>query len=312
MSTSAIGRVLTGSAGHWELALLDMTLKDTYDLVPVMLDQTPARLRIVSWNIARCSDAWEMLLRPEASIDLALLQEAIPPRSSLDVQTVPSHEDSWITAGGHREFCTAVARLSSRVRMTPVGSSPVPDVGKVCVSRLGTLSAAEIEIDGEAPITAISLYGAWERSREGDWIFADASAHRLISDLSYFISAQRGHRIIAAGDLNILYQYGENRSRYWKQRYATVFSRMEALGVPFIGPQYPGGEQAAPWPSELPEESKNVPTFRVRRGDPGSATRQLDFVFASNELRDRLHVTALNSVEQWGPSDHCRVLIELR
>lgn len=293
---------------------LDVNLGDNYYRCSAMLDGSPARLRIVSWNIARFAGAWEVLRRPEGAVDVGLLQEAIPPGPEFDFQTVPSREAPWTTAGGRRNFCAAVARLSDRVRMTPVASSPLPNVETkhLSVSQPGTLSAADIEIDGEAPITVISLYSAWESAREGDWIFADASAHRLISDLSFFISAQRGHRIIAAGDLNILYQHSENGSPYWKERYTTVFSRMAALGIPFIGPQHPAGVQADPWPSELPKDSKNVPTFRVRRRDPRSATRQLDFVFASEELRDRLHVMALNSEDEWGPSDHCRVLIELR
>jgi hypothetical protein len=87
---------------------------------------------------------------------------------------------------------------------------------------------------------------------------------------------------------------------------------MESIGLGFIGPQAPdGGIQADPWPKELPLDSKNVPTFRNKKSDPESATRQLDFVFASNELHERVKVRALNSSEEWGPSDHCRVLIEL-
>jgi hypothetical protein len=42
------------------------------------------------------------------------------------------------------------------------------------------------------------------------------------------------------------------------------------------------------------------------------ATRQLDFVFASHALANRVSVRALNNnTDEWGPSDHCRVLIEL-
>ena len=87
---------------------------------------------------------------------------------------------------------------------------------------------------------------------------------------------------------------------------------MAAIGLPFVGPQHPNGCQADPWPLHLPPDSKNIPTFRTRQSDAASASYQLDFVFASPELRDRLTVTALNSASAWGPSDHCRVLIEMR
>ncbi len=45
-------------------------------------------------------------------------------------------------------------------------------------------------------------------------------------------------------------------------------------------------QSAKPWPDELPPDSKNVPTFRTRINQPETATRQLDFVFASEALKD--------------------------
>jgi hypothetical protein len=137
----------------------------------------------------------------------------------------------------------------------------------------------------------------WERplkSTGGDWIYADASAHRLISDFSVLIGQQRGHRIVAAGDLNILYGHGEHGSRYWAARYQTVFDRIAILGMRFVGPQLPNGRKPDPWPDELPRESRNVPTFRTNQQTPATATRQLDFVFASEAIADRVMVRALN------------------
>jgi hypothetical protein len=91
-----------------------------------------------------------------------------------------------------------------------------------------------------------------------------------------------------------------------------VFNRMAALGLSFVGPQAPNGRQAAPWPEELPQASKNVPTYYTSRKNPVSATRQLDFVFASKALTDRVSVRAINEPDEWGPSDHCRVEIEVQ
>ena len=191
--------------------------------------------------------------------------------------------------------------------------------GEVGVSRSGTLAVADITVRPAIEvITVVSMYGAWEDPAipGAKWLYADASVHRVISDLSGLIDRQRGHKIIAAGDLNVLYGYGEGGSPYWRDRYAAIFSRMEALGLPFVGPQAPdGGCPARPWPDELPKESKNVPTFRSKIKQPETATRQLDFFFASKEWKPRLTVRALNAPDdpdEWGPSDHCRVLIELR
>ena len=172
------------------------------------------------------------------------------------------------------------------------------------------MAIAEVRKPDDEPIIVVSMYAVWESpASKRSWIFADASAHRLISDLSLLVGNQRGHRIIVSGDFNILYGYGDNGSPYWARRYMTVFDRMEAIGLRFVGPQSPNGAQADPWPAELPADSKNVPTFRTRRGDPSTATRQLDFVFASESIADRVQTTALNRPEEWGPSDHCRVRI---
>ena len=143
------------------------------------------------------------------------------------------------------------------------------------------------------------------------WIYADGSVHRLISDLSVLVGRQRGHRILAAGDLNILYGYGEGGSAYWAARYETVFRRMKAVGLTFVGPQAPDGRRADPWPDELPGDSDNVPTFHTTHQSPATATRQLDFVVASGDLAGEVRVRARNAPDDWGPSDHCRVEIEV-
>ena len=92
-----------------------------------------------------------------------------------------------------------------------------------------------------------------------------------------------------------------------------MFDRAEAMGLRFVGPQAPHGRQVNPRPAELPEDSLNVPTYHTLRQGPMGAARQLDFVFASHALADRLTVCALNrDSEEWGPSDHCRVAIELQ
>ena len=110
-----------------------------------------------------------------------------------------------------------------------------------------------------------------------------------------------------------MHRYGDYGDPYWAARYATVFDRAEAMGLRFVGPQAPDSRQANPWPAELPEDSLNVPTFHTSRRDPMGATRQLDFVFTSHALADRLSVRALNAdPNEWGPSDHCRLAIELQ
>ncbi len=66
-----------------------------------------------------------------------------------------------------------------------------------------------------------------------------------------------------------------------------------------------------PWPDELPKDSTNVPTFHHSGQTPQTATRQLDFVFASESMSEQVTATALNAPEQWGGSDHCQIQINV-
>ena len=271
-------------------------------------------MKIVSWNIAGSREPWRRLLDMDA--DIALLQEAgkPPPEVAARIDVNPG---PWRTAGGRLPWRAAVARLSERVRADWIETKSIDDAASrgLDVSHLGALAAATVTLPDGEPVVVVSMYAPWKSphaSTGSGWIVSDASAHRIVSDLSLLIGSQQGHRIIAAGDLNILHGHGEHGSPYWAARYDTVFKRMEALGLPFVGPQSPCGRQADPWPKELPRTSKNVPTYySIQQKAPAAATRQLDFVFASEELADSLSVRALNEPDEWGPSDHCRIEIEV-
>ena len=266
-------------------------------------------VKIVSWNIGGTLRPWHTLVDMDA--DVALLQEAGWPPSEV-AKRIKVDAAPWGTAGidGARAWRTAVVGLSDRVDVKWIEAKPLDYAapGELAVSRLGTLAAARVEAPGIEPFVVVSMYSLWTNphSTVGKWILADASAHRLVSDLSAFTGTRDGHRIVAAGDLNILHGYGEGGDEYWAGRYRTVFERMEALGMPFVGPQHPHGRQTDPWPDELPRDSKNVPTFRSGN-NPNNAKRQLDFVFASRGME--VSVRALNDPQQWGPSDHCQIEI---
>ena len=273
-------------------------------------------IKAISWNIAHRPVLWNDVVALDA--DVALLQEAPEPPQDIAAR-VNTDAQPWRTEGHtlkHGWRAAVVVKLSPRVQATWHEPKSIKEAvsREFAVSRLGTLSVATITVPGEEPFIFISMYAVWERphtTTKGSWIYADASVHRLISDLSVFIGKQRGHRIIAAGDLNILHGYGEHRSPYWRARYQTVFDRFSAIGLRFVGPQSPNGRQAEPWPEELPKGSMNVPTYHTNQQSIAEATRQLDFVFASTGIADQVRVRALNEVDEWGPSDHCRVAIEV-
>ena len=271
-------------------------------------------IKVVSWNIGGRVEPWHSLLGMDE--DVALLQEASQPPENL-ARPIAVDPAPWRTAGWTGwPRRTAVARLSDRVEVEWIAARSVEEArpGDFVVSRPGTVTAARVCAPGVDPFFVVSMYSLWEgphASTNSGWIVSDASAHRVVSDLSAFIGTQHGHRILAAGDLNILHGHGEAGSRYWAGRYRTVFDRMEALGLQFVGPQAPAGRQADPWPAELPTSSRNVPTYYPSGGSPATATRQLDFVFASRGMADAVRVRALNEPDEWGPSDHCRLEINV-
>ena len=272
-------------------------------------------LNILSWNMAHRSALWRTLSPTGA--DVALLQEACAPPPEL-APLLDLDDEPWITEGTkQRRWRTAVVGLNVNAKIDRLKSQPLFEVkdGDFGVTRLGTIAAAHVEDPHTSEIcTLVSMYSLWEKphlSTGSSWIYADASVHRLISDISSLVGQESGHRIVVAGDLNILYGYGEFGNKYWGTRYKTIFDRFESIGLKFVGPQFPNGRQADPWPTELPLDSLNVPTYYTNRQTPQTATRQLDFVFASADIANRVEVRAVNSAEEWGGSDHCKIEIKI-
>ena len=200
---------------------------------------------------------------------------------------------------------------SERVRPRTSGvSMEMETITKVPVDRL--------RLDRESPrLAGESTSGKGGRSFG---IYSDGSAHRAISDLSAFIGHTNpaAHRMLVAGDLNTFYGATDNNRLEKPARARTIFDRMEALGFEFMGPQWPDADRRAdPLPQGLPKDTKNVPTYlsarqRRRMRDQGVVSgNQLDYVFASRGFHDRVRVHAINGVEGFGPSDHCRIQVEV-
>ena len=189
-------------------------------------------------------------------IDLALLQEAgkPPPDVAERIKANPAIEvDSapWETmiVGGMTSYRTAIVKLSDRFEIDWIEARSIDTAESrdLVASWPGTIAAAFVTPPSGDPLVAVSMYAQWVRThtRAGsNFLFSDGSVHHVVSDLSTFIAKEDGHRVLAAGDMNILRGYGEYGSGYWAARYKTVFDRMEAMGLPCVGPEYPNGRQA--------------------------------------------------------------------
>ena len=278
--------------------------------------------KVVCWNINTNRTCWDELIAMDA--DVALLQE---------VDKVPTDLPGEIEVGGGEirdpwklstyDRWPVVAKLSDRVevewfrRVFPY--SKVAD-DAMRVSGVGTIAAARVIPGDQKPFIAISMYARWIRphpSTKSRWKAgnSDVSAHRIISDLSQFIGHRdpSKHRILAAGDLNTFYECTDT-SLVIPERERTVFDRMDALGIEFIGPRFPNGRKAEPTPYGLPQDTLNVPTYYTTYAKcPENAQHQLDYVFASRGFHRGVRANALNGIsrEEWGSSDHCRIVIEI-
>ena len=299
---------------------------------------------VVSWNIAKRHEPWRQLLQMDA--DIALLQEAMPPPDDvvrLREATLPPAEGtgpldigpqaSWDSHSWNSDWWHGrtdalydrwpmVVRLSDRVDVEwfkQVGPIGWAEQNEIAVSGIGTIAVTRITPrDGSTePFIAVSMYGRWEAphpsKNRSSWIYSDASTHRIISDLSAFISSTdpSTHRILAAGDLNMIYGATDDNRLEIPARARTVTDRMDALGMEFLGPRYPASRRACPTPQGLPPDTRNVPTYYTTSQSPSTAQNQLDYVFASRGFQESVKVRALNGVAEWGASDHCRLLIEV-
>jgi len=64
-------------------------------------------------------------------------------------------------------------------------------------------------------------------------------------------------------------------------------------------------------PTGLPADTANVPTYHTTRQTPATAANQLDYVFASRGFHSCVSARALNDPDEWGPSDHCQIKIDI-
>lgn len=279
-------------------------------------------IRVISWNINNQIDPWHWLARMKerGEADLALLQEAgIPPAEIAD----RFRYESDVLEPTLLKQWPLVVQLSDKVEVK--WFRQVPAIGwwrddwEVESSGIGTLAVAHVVPCGKAEqaFLAVSMYARWTRAHpttgKRPGIHADLSAHRILSDIQAFMNYAdpSRYRILASGDLNLIYT--PSRRGSWYPRERVVWDRFEALGLELLGPQAPNGRKPDEKQPGTNADTKNVPTYYTRQqGHAAKAIRQLDYAFASRGFHEQVRVRALNGLDEWGPSDHCRLLIEIK
>ena len=270
-------------------------------------------MKIVCWNMAHSRKSWDALVQMD-DVDLALLQEAsrVPDdlRHRVDIDQ-RLWDDHRLWPGRQKAalgYPSVVARLSERVSASFITTGPMGDAfsNDFYTSEWGTLGAAIVNpIDEGEPLIVISMapYSNAFTHESGSPSRREpiGSLHRLISDLSRLVGRQS--RVIAAGDWAIHPGWSTYPTPTWNEREAlhfqTAFDRMRALGFRKVIPKGRYGNRG------------NVVTFQSMVETPAQAWAQADYVFATENIADRVSACALNSPDDWGPSDHCRIVIDL-
>ena len=279
-------------------------------------------IKIVSWNIAKRPRPWHELMEMarQGAVDVALLQEAGKPPKEL-ARLLRYEDEVFWNRNLYDRWCV-VLPLSDRIEVKPFRQvPPTREVGEheIGVSGIGLIAAAKV-IPRENPqdaFVAISMHAHLMKphpSTRSTWQVgaSDVSAHRTLSDLSAFIGDRnpQSHRILAAGDMNMM--YGATGYQFsLPERERSVWSRFRALGLEFLGPQVLDGQPVVAHQPDVPTDTHNTPTFHSRKQSPNEANRQLDYAFASRGFHKEISVRALNGVDEWGSSDHCRLMVEV-
>ena len=277
-------------------------------------------IRVVCWNINKQKDPWKCLvkMKEKGQADAAILQEAGHPGHLIEKLVV---DDKMFWHPLEFDRLPLVVKLSDKVEVETFRQVPIlaelPN-DAIGVSDIGTIAAARVtpKENPNDEFIAVSMYARWLGSHPlapGNWIVSTNSAHRIISDLATFIGKTdpTTHRILAGGDLNMIYG-GRDKWGIWRWD-RTVWDRFQSLGLEFMGPQQPNGRapEQGIIPADVPADTRNVPTFYNRGKSPKDAANQLDYVFASRGFHNQVSVRAMNRIDEWGPSDHCRLMIEV-
>lgn len=272
-------------------------------------------LRVLSWNMHQTATSWQYLqdLAVRYQVDIALVQEARRPSVAPAMRCEPSFTDveRWcvpIPIGLRRRYCSAVVCFNNDLEVVPVQPTLLGETsyGGFAASHPGQFAVCTVATPGRRPVTVISLYGIWDTMSDTGEIYAYASLHRALSDLTPIIQS-RDAQIILAGDLNVWQGYG---GAPWEERYRVVFDRMASQGLKLVGPFRPDEQPALDdCPCGPRPGCRHVATFRYQ-SNPRNRPYQNDFVLATAELARVAVVTTVTEDALWLHSDHVPVIAE--
>ena len=270
-------------------------------------------MKLISWNMNQRASNWGVLaeLMREHNVVAAMVQEAVAPLTGCDhglrVFTDPSLlEDPWQmpVPTVRRNFASAIAVRGDvyvdRWTPAPIGKA---EYSKPAISHQGQWVAIGLG-EPDDRVWIVSLYGLWETMPDTKDIFAQATLHRALSDLSLLFLAKATKQVVVAGDLNIWLGYGNKK---WEPGYRSVFDRFEAYGFTLAGPRRAKGAPLEGCPCCGGDRCLHVRTYRHQHS-ASSIPYQNDYAFVRGV--GQAACVALDDERNWQHSDHCPILIE--
>lgn len=240
-------------------------------------------MKIVSWNMQNLRESWRFLVDRHQHYDFAFVQAACTP-----TEHVREHAGHWDIP--HERWQVRPRKYKQEV-LSISGQWTFDRLDRDTIGALGPAGRSLLAPRFRAAAVARNA------GREDVCLVCVASGPKNSLKLADTITAIR-HTLtrarfdpqmpmIIAGDLTTD-----------PDRTPQTFSDMKSIGLSHLGPTQPNYIQ------------------KPLRERPETAWRFLNHVFVSDEIADRVTVTALkdpdeNSSSFWGPSDHCRILIEI-
>ena len=272
-------------------------------------------MKLVSWNmnLSRAAGNWGAFRQDGMHrCDIALLNEATPPPPDLadhvfgEGKTVGRDDKSL---GGNKTRNWAAVVFSPHPMNAPadVWSLP-PQTGdrrsQLSASRPGSWAAAEVDVEGFGPVTAISLYGLLDER-------SDASVHRSISDITPILEDKRYNgNLVLGGDLNTLAAAPAGSRRLARDqgvlnRITTGFGLTDLLRVSLRSRNPQRGGLAG---CKCGRGTDCDHTWTYRSARTPTIPHQDDYLFASAALTERMESCVAIEFDDASTSDHAPIV----
>ena len=240
-------------------------------------------MKIVSWNMQNMRESWRFLVDRHQDYDFAFVQEACTPFRYVRTQAADwdiPYERWQVKPRRYKQEVLRIAKRGSFYRLDRDSIGGFAPAGKRLFGPRFR-AAAVARRSGQPDVCLVCVAsGPRSSARLADTILAVRSTlkrARLDPNMP----------MIVAGDLTTD-----------PERTPQTFTSMAEIGMRHLGPDAPNYIQ------------------KSLRETPLHAFRKLNHVFVNEDLRDHVEVTALNdpdpdSPAYWGPSDHCRIQIDV-